>query len=157
MKLIPDAKTTLELFGDSSSNRYKVPSFQRDYAWGTEQVKELWSDLLACDTSDENTFLGQLILLNKRHESEDGHEKDVLEIIDGQQRLTTLSILILACRDYSRNNGWINHAEDLQRLIAFTNRRTLEVSGTRIIPASNIKKIFEFMISNGAWTNGNFS
>ncbi len=69
---------------------YRVPRFQRDYSWGEEEWDDLWHDILGTlDPSGEPAhYMGYLVL-----QSKDDREFD---IIDGQQRLTTLSILVLA-------------------------------------------------------------
>lgn len=80
--------TFRKLIGDGLT--YRIPRFQRDYSWGNEEWEDLWLDLLeTLKTDGESThYLGYLVL-----QSNDGKTFDV---IDGQQRLTTVSILILA-------------------------------------------------------------
>ncbi len=72
--------------------KYTVPRFQRDYSWGEEQWDDLWQDLHGYSESSRNTqsahYMGYLVL-----QSSDG--KNFI-IIDGQQRLTTISIIILS-------------------------------------------------------------
>jgi hypothetical protein len=68
----------------------KIPFFQRGYVWGTPNWDEILSDLLNIEKSH---FLGSLIL--KQVKKQSGKPKEVL-VIDGQQRLTTLSILVRA-------------------------------------------------------------
>lgn len=79
-------------FGEVLSNgkRYIVPLFQRDYAWGETEWAELWSDLLATESDGPDTshFLGALVLQPT--------DLRTFNVIDGQQRLVTLSILALA-------------------------------------------------------------
>lgn len=69
---------------------YSIPRFQRDYSWTDTEWEELWGDLLECLNSDDDIshYLGYLVL-----QTDNGKSFDV---IDGQQRLTTLSIIILA-------------------------------------------------------------
>ncbi len=69
---------------------YRVPPFQRDYSWGEEEWDDLWQDIreLMRPEGEPAHYMGYLVL-----QSEDGKRFD---IIDGQQRLTTLSILVLA-------------------------------------------------------------
>ena len=69
---------------------YRVPPFQRDYSWGEEEWDDLWHDIREVMRPDGEPahYMGYLVL-----QSEDGKRFD---IIDGQQRLTTLSILVLA-------------------------------------------------------------
>ncbi len=69
---------------------YKVPHFQRDYSWTEEEWDDLWVDIqgVLSPSGEQSHYLGYLVL-----QSKDGKNFD---IIDGQQRLTTLSIFALA-------------------------------------------------------------
>lgn len=75
----------------SSDFEFVIPSYQRPYAWGETQTSELLEDLLAFagDDTEEGYFLGSIVLIK----SEDA---PLAEVIDGQQRLTTLTILLAA-------------------------------------------------------------
>jgi len=72
---------------------FEVPDFQRNYSWEPQQVEELYWDILKSKESDLSHFIGSLILLR-----EDGSTKPI-QVVDGQQRLTTLFMLIAAIRD----------------------------------------------------------
>ncbi|WP_421263863.1 DUF262 domain-containing protein [Aeromonas sp. 600527] len=74
-----------ELIGGSS--KYLVPRFQRDYAWDIEQWEDLWNDIAVLDDEGFH-YMGYIVLQQK--------EQYQYEIIDGQQRLVTLSIIVLA-------------------------------------------------------------
>lgn len=71
---------------------YKIPRFQRDYSWTLEQWEDLWTDILNTieDPSQENDshYMGYLVLQST--------DDKTFEVIDGQQRLTTLTLIILA-------------------------------------------------------------
>lgn len=69
--------------------KYEIPKFQRDYTWEAEQWDDLWQDILQL-VSDEETehYMGYLVLQTTDNKN--------YHIIDGQQRLTTMSIIILA-------------------------------------------------------------
>lgn len=69
---------------------YRIPPFQRDYSWGEEEWEDLWADLIGTLAAQEEPahYMGYLVL-----QSEDDKTFDV---IDGQQRLTTLTLLVLA-------------------------------------------------------------
>jgi hypothetical protein len=69
---------------------YCVPPFQRDYSWTEDEWDDLWQDILGlfAEDGETNHYLGYLVL-----QSSDNKQFD---IIDGQQRMTTLSIMILA-------------------------------------------------------------
>ena len=68
------------------NNHFQVPSFQRGYAWKRKQVIDLWSDLSSYVTQG-NYFLGLVIL---------SETDDKMEVIDGQQRLVTLTLMAKA-------------------------------------------------------------
>lgn len=67
---------------------YRVPQFQQDYSWEEEQWDDLWQDILASQADKwESHYLGYLVLQTK--------DDRYYDIIDGQQRLTTLSLIVL--------------------------------------------------------------
>ena len=71
-----------------NNKKFMVPKFQRDYSWGSEQWDDLWQDVETVIADGEDHYMGYLVL-----QTED--DKNYL-IIDGQQRFTTVTILILA-------------------------------------------------------------
>lgn len=76
----------------SSDFDYDIPSFQRPYAWTEEETGELFDDLFDFyenEGTDEQYFLGSVVLVKE-------DDKPHAEVIDGQQRLTTLTILLAA-------------------------------------------------------------
>jgi len=80
-------------FGDLISNGkiYRVPPFQRDYSWNEEHWEDLWQDVLALHTSRNSIhYMGAIVL-----QSSSTSDKE-FTIIDGQQRLATLSIIAIA-------------------------------------------------------------
>ena len=70
--------------------KFIVPKYQRDYSWEVEQWNDLWDDIIDLDEKNNYHYMGYLVL--KR----DANNDKEFYIIDGQQRLTTISILILA-------------------------------------------------------------
>ena len=77
----------LELIGNG--RHYRVPPYQRDYSWTEEQWEDLWHDIVDMrSTPDDRHYLGALVV-------EERGDREFL-IIDGQQRLATLSVLALA-------------------------------------------------------------
>lgn len=87
----------------SNPVQYYVPIFQRKYSWERKNCIKLLSDIIrvAKDESRPCHFIGSIIYLAKNDSQHASAIKEYL-IIDGQQRLTTLSILLLALSDYTR-------------------------------------------------------
>lgn len=89
MKGIQDTsnKTYRQLMGNGL--RYEIPKFQRDYSWETEQWDDMWFDLMSLvDNEETEHYMGYLVLQTSNNKN--------FSIIDGQQRLTTMSLLILS-------------------------------------------------------------
>ena len=80
--------TFRQLMGNGLS--YRVPLFQRDYSWGPDEWDDLWQDLVALfdDDPEPAHYMGYLVLQSA--------DNRAFDIIDGQQRMTTLSLLMLA-------------------------------------------------------------
>ncbi len=72
----------------SNNRRFYVPKFQRDYSWDSEQWDDLWQDIQTMIEEKEDHYMGYLVL-------QTNDEKNFF-IIDGQQRFTTVLLLILA-------------------------------------------------------------
>lgn len=90
----------------TSDYRFVIPSFQRAYTWQTENIAQLVTDLQdACHDPDTPYFLGSLILVH------DGQTK--YQVIDGQQRLISLSIIISVLRDLEDDPELVESLNDL--------------------------------------------
>ncbi|OCQ93177.1 hypothetical protein AMR42_12310 [Limnothrix sp. PR1529] len=83
-------------FGDLLGNgkRYQVPLFQRDYSWTEENWEDLWQDILGLHQNPNTShYMGAIVLQNSRESDQQ------FTIIDGQQRLATLSIIAIVVID----------------------------------------------------------
>lgn len=90
-----------DLFGKSKA-KFEVPPYQRGFEWSTNEFNDLWLDLNRIGGQVDKHFLGNIILLKQ------GTYSDEYEIVDGQQRMATLSILTIAIRDsdkFERDEG----------------------------------------------------
>ncbi len=86
----PQTLTIAQLFGNRDS-LYRIPRYQRPYKWESEQVEQLWEDIYsAYQDNIANYFLGSIITAK---------DKNSIDVIDGQQRMTTLMILFCVIRD----------------------------------------------------------
>jgi len=82
--------------------QYLIPLYQRTYSWGREQCARLWSDIVNLhNTHREGHFVGSIV----RIDEDSAAGSTVAMIIDGQQRLTTLTLLLVALRDYAKANS----------------------------------------------------
>ena len=108
---IPSNASFKDIIGNGK--KYKIPPYQRDYSWSEENWEDLWNDFLWVEKTGNPHYTGSIVL-NKI--DKDGDE---YEVIDGQQRLTTLTIyavstisilkeLISKNIDVSENNVRIN-------------------------------------------------
>lgn len=96
-KLNVDQKTIKELFMDRKAD-FLIPDYQRPYAWEEKECQTLWEDIFAFafpdddyskfDSDNEEYYLGSVVTFK--------NEQGKMEIIDGQQRLTTLMLLLRA-------------------------------------------------------------
>ncbi|MDL0144529.1 DUF262 domain-containing protein [Halobacterium salinarum] len=79
-----------------SEYRFKIPEYQRQYAWEEPQWEDLWNDLLDVAESGGSHFLGSVVVIKRETKL---NQLDVLQIVDGQQRLVTISILLCLIRE----------------------------------------------------------
>lgn len=95
-KLNIDQKTIMGLFSDSRAD-FLIPDYQRPYAWGELECQTLWDDIFTFAIPDEDFtkfdkndeyFLGPIVTFK--------NDQGKMEVIDGQQRLTTLMLLLRA-------------------------------------------------------------
>ncbi|GAA7290322.1 DUF262 and DUF1524 domain-containing protein [Helicobacter pylori] len=93
------AITLLEFFEESQNNQFVIPIYQRLYSWKKEQCEQLWDDIIKIGGNDKMNghFIGSILYVR------DGitHSNNPLLIIDGQQRLTTITLLFIALRNHS--------------------------------------------------------
>lgn len=86
LNLSAEQKSILNLF--TGQDRYLIPSYQRPYSWGEDECKQLWDDIIEAFNNQTDYFMGHMIV------AKSSSGDDELEVIDGQQRLTTLSLLL---------------------------------------------------------------
>ncbi|MGL2380542.1 GmrSD restriction endonuclease domain-containing protein [Helicobacter pylori] len=91
------ATTLLGFFEENQNNQFVIPIYQRLYSWGKEQCKQLWDDIIKIGGNDKMNghFIGSILYVL------DGNTpSSPLLIIDGQQRLTTITLLFIALRSH---------------------------------------------------------
>jgi len=122
-----------------TQRKFRVPRYQRPYTWEEEQISQFWDDLAS---SDAPFFLGSFIF-NVEREEEDGF----VDIIDGQQRLLTITIFCAVLRDHAKaldkTEAEYFHRHD----IVFEDRNERRQTA-RIHPAESLAALFKNHIQN---------
>ncbi|UOR99758.1 DUF262 and DUF1524 domain-containing protein [Helicobacter pylori] len=92
-----DATTLLGFFEENQNNQFVIPIYQRLYSWEKEQCEQLWDDIIKIGGNDKMNghFIGSILYVR-----DDNTHSSPLLIIDGQQRLTTITLLLTALRDH---------------------------------------------------------
>jgi len=88
---------------------YRIPRFQRPYSWDRENVGDFWADAILAE--DPDYFIGSFVLYREKG------DPDVLFVVDGQQRLTTITILLASVRDALHDLEFEALAGAVQKLI----------------------------------------
>lgn len=87
----------------TTSNRMVIPVYQRAYSWDEEQCQQLWDDIVSAGRRGEGThFTGSVVMVLDGTPDFSGVTKVL--VIDGQQRITTLTLLLVALAEFARDN-----------------------------------------------------
>lgn len=104
MKIQSSDKTIHEIL---QSHYYKIPSFQRPYSWDNDRVDEFWEDTIKSDASEY--FIGSMVVYDD--------STGIRGVVDGQQRLTTITLILAALRNIFLREGFSEQSEGLHRFI----------------------------------------
>lgn len=98
-----EIKSEKILLKDVFNMWFRIPEYQRPYVWGYEEIHDLLDDLTFAATSrpDAEYFLGSLVFQAKPADKSIGRDFDENDLLDGQQRLTTLLLMLAVLRDLS--------------------------------------------------------
>ena len=106
MKVTPTSKTLADVL---RGNFLRVPRFQRPYDWDRDNLTEFWNDLK--DRTDADYFMGSLVVFGDRK------ERNLLSLVDGQQRITTITIMLAILRNTLESFGESGPAAAIHELI----------------------------------------
>ncbi|MGL2732247.1 GmrSD restriction endonuclease domain-containing protein [Helicobacter pylori] len=108
------ATTLLGFFEENQNNQFVIPIYQRLYSWGKEQCEQLWDDIIKIGGNDKinGHFIGSILYVRNGIT-----HSDPLLIIDGQQRLTTITLLLIALK---------NHSSDEVKILEEFSRKKIE-------------------------------
>ena len=123
-----------------SSHRFQIPRYQRDYKWGLDETMELIEDIQSvCGDPENQLFLGTMIFENSN--------ASIKSIVDGQQRITSLILLLIACRERAKDLSESTRAMAIQKKIGSMDDATGQSTGCRLIAAESIRDVFEYISS----------
>jgi uncharacterized protein with ParB-like and HNH nuclease domain len=105
-----------------SANYYKIPRFQRPYSWTQENISDFWIDTIV--DSETDYFIGSIVVFDAGN--------DTFGIVDGQQRLSTVTMVLCALRNTLEAEGFQDLAKAVHQLIerADINNKTRFVLST---------------------------
>ena len=91
---------------------YRIPEYQRPYVWGKDQINDLLDDISFAQQNDNESeyFLGSIVFQTKTNNNGKYQEDDLL---DGQQRLTTLFLITAVIRDLTENEKLKNICKEI--------------------------------------------
>jgi len=103
----------------SNNSKYSIPIYQRNYAWGEKEITQLIQDIVDYSVEKPNIpyYLGSLVVYEKKNEN-----NVTYETIDGQQRLTTLTILLSALKNNKNKLGFVNDISWFTLNLSFDSR-----------------------------------
>lgn len=128
----------------SGQRQHIIPVFQRPYSWTQKNWAALWSDILLLIDEGENNyqhFLGPMIIDRGDTGS---YVPEKYLVIDGQQRLVTLSVLLCALRDVAIRHDLNTFAESVEPYFSF--QTTAGEPESRLLPRSTDKTAYEMVI-----------
>ena len=111
----------------NGAKQFIIPAFQRDYSWTTEQCQQIWDDVIRSGRSDDDHFIGSFVYVA-------GNTAAAFSswlVIDGQQRLTTLTLLLIALRDHIQETGWTGPDPTTARINAYFLKNEHETGDNR--------------------------
>jgi hypothetical protein len=111
MKITPNSLTINQIFS-SANEQYCIPSYQRRYSWSKPQIQDLIDDIKYLEGTDTH-LMGSIVCLTGTHTA----GINGLDLVDGQQRLTTIVILLECLREHLDLQGKADEAADLARLL----------------------------------------
>jgi len=138
MKVSQEPVSLTDILKDKT---FSIPLYQREYSWNLEQVSDLFYDIL--DTDDSGHFIGSLLLY-------DDEKSKRMEIVDGQQRMTTLFLLLFTIYSVLRDSGKTKAIERVNSLMFVVDPNDLsdDASGSepRLVTGKRDKKLFKAIL-----------
>lgn len=128
-----------DIFNRRENEFYRIPIYQRNYAWKETEIRQLIQDIYDYAKQDEKQYyyIGTLVVLPNKD--------NTFEVIDGQQRLTTLSMLVAYLKNEEKEEN--NYYKNLENTITFQCRKVSTDALNKIWESSDVKDVAD-SISN---------
>lgn len=139
-------KTVREIL--HSGDQFLVPFFQRQYSWTKKEWQNLYADVVTLTEGGDEArhFLGPLVCTPFHHVPGDGPR---YQLIDGQQRLTTLTLALAALRDIARLNDLNDFADEIHEDFLVHKRRQ-GLDRFKVVPRLEDRRTYEVAIDSNA-------
>lgn len=153
--MVAARETTLQELLEGSK-QYQVPLYQRTYSWTKPQLERLWEDItkLAQDRVEDPSvthFIGSLVLAPSPANGPAGVQEFL--VIDGQQRLTTLSILLCAIRDHRARTEGPDHRDRVNEQYLI-NRWKPEQHRLKVVPTQRDRAAYSACLDSTPQAGG---
>ena len=129
--------TISDLFNDENKCKYIIPIYQRNYAWGDDEISSLLQDIKnSCEQNKEqykNYYIGSLVVYRR--------ENSDFEVIDGQQRLTTLTLIMHHLGKLGFKNVFFEHRDESEQALSNPNSEKLPSNFSQAL--KTIKKVID--------------
>ncbi|MFM9908823.1 MAG: DUF262 domain-containing protein [Chitinophagaceae bacterium] len=137
----------LNKFLSQTDTQFMIPVYQRNYDWTLPQCKQLFDDILSVANNENLTshFIGSIVFIHDNVYSSSGISE--LSIIDGQQRLTTITLIYISIYTLAQqlgNNNLVNKIEETYLINKFAN----EEEKLKLKPTENNDKALRFLLKN---------
>ncbi len=155
MDIIPQSwfREWPEFRGAVQQKRYQIPRYQRSYVWNNANWETLWQDIIQFPSKH---FTGTIITYSDNEDINNEYH-EIVEVVDGQQRLTTFQIIFSIIRDLFRSNDeFLGHTNtDINRLIhRLTEYIKVGTGEYRLITTrDNDGEAFKSVVSGELWKN----
>lgn len=128
-----------DIFNRRENEFYRIPIYQRNYAWKETEIRQLIQDIYDYAKQDEKQYyyIGTLVVLPNKD--------NTFEVIDGQQRLTTLSMLVAYLKNEEKEEN--NYYKNLENTITFQCRKVSTDALNKIWESSDVKDVADSISS----------